>query len=127
MRRFQPSPSLGSPRRARRRRWIRALLLLGVLSLGPALAGACRENEPDPELPEARTLSDIELGRVGGRVYNEPERVEEILAEADLTPEAFERRVREVTDDPERARQYTLGFESVAQLPERAAEPHSIP
>ena len=56
-----------------------------------------------------------EQGRVGGRVYNEPDRTEEILEEVGLTPIEFEQRVRRITNDPGQSSEYTRGFEEVAR------------
>jgi hypothetical protein len=74
---------------------------------------ACGESQPEVELPETAELGVIELGRIGGRIYNEPERAREILEAAGLTPEQFEERVRAITNDPALATEYTRGFETV--------------
>jgi hypothetical protein len=116
MRTFATMPKRRSAKAARRVRLAKGAVVLTLLSFAPAAVTACRDGQPDPELTETRTLTDLELGEIGGRIYNQPERAEEILAEVDMTPEGFEARVRTVTDDPERAREYTLGFESVALM-----------
>jgi len=92
--------------------WLAGLTLaLAVLSLA---AAGCSEREPTPELAEVESLSTADLGQLGGRIYNEPERASEILEEAGLTAEEFEARVRQVTDDPELSIEYTRAFETVA-------------
>jgi hypothetical protein len=90
-----------------------------------ALAGGCGEAEPPPELPETRELTLDELGRLGGEIYNEPERVEAILEAAGLTPEEFEKRVRKITNDPVLSREYSRGFEAVARPLPQSATPSS--
>ena len=70
------------------RRW-RARALAGAALL-LVLLPACRENEPDVEVPDTNELTAVQLGRIGGRIYNEPERLNEILDEVGLTPAEFE-------------------------------------
>jgi len=98
---------------------------LGLVSAAAALwvFAACREDGPDPDLAGEPEVSVKELGRVGGQIYNEPERAEEILADAGITPEEFEAQVRRVTDDPALSREYTRGFETTARLPTMDAAP----
>jgi hypothetical protein len=113
---FGTMPKRRSAKATARIRLLKGGVILTILSFGPAAITACRDGQPEPELEERRTLTDLELGEIGGQIYNEPERAEQILADVDLTPESFEARVRTITDDPERSREYTLGFESVAIL-----------
>jgi hypothetical protein len=80
------------------------------------------------DVPEERELSVYELGRVGGMIYNEPERAEEILDEVGMTPAEFEQRVRTITDTPEASSEYTRGFEEVARpAPRPPATVDSVP
>ena len=90
-------------------------VLLGAVLLG-ALA-ACGGSEPDPEIAVSEEITLDELGRVGGAIYNEPERAEQILEEAGLSPEEFAERVRKITNDPVLSREYSRGFEAVARPP----------
>lgn len=90
--------------------------LVGVMALASLSAG-CAGGEP-----EAGELSPEELGRFGGRLHAEPERVDAILAEAGLTAEELEARVREVTADPDAARAYAEGFRAVS-----GEEPDAVP
>jgi hypothetical protein len=76
------------------------------------LAGGCAGGGAEPD--EAEELSATELGQLGGRIHQEPERADEILAEAGLTAEELEERVREVTADPDASRAYAEGFRAVA-------------
>jgi hypothetical protein len=95
----------------------RRLLLWAALATS-GVFGSCREDDSEVDVSsETRELSTFELGRIGGRIYNEPDRVNEILEEVGLTPEQFEQKVRSVTNDPERSREYTRGFEEVARPP----------
>lgn len=90
--------------------------LMGMVALA-ALSAGCAGGEP-----EAGEWSPEELGRLGGRLHAEPERVDEILAEAGLTAEELEARVREVTADPDAARAYAEGFRAVA-----GEDPDAVP
>lgn len=58
-------------------------------------------------------LTAAELGELGGQIYVEPDRAEELLDEAGLTAEQFDARIREVSSDPEVAREYTEAFDAV--------------
>ena len=113
----------GSPRRAaaaRARTMCR--LLAAALTVGALLAVACGGGEENGTAGEAGELSPAELGRLGGRIHQEPERAEEILAEAGLTAEDLEARVRQVTADPDASRSYAEGFREVAgEAPAHAA------
>jgi hypothetical protein len=94
----------------------RVLLLTAGLIALPLSIQACRGGEPEVDVSETeRELTVYELGRVGGRVYNEPERTEQILEEVGMTPLEFEQRVRGITNDPEQSSEYTRGFEEVAR------------
>jgi len=109
--------------RVERRTWWRPAL--AAFMVGISLVTACGESEPEPELPNGEVLSVIELGRLGGEIYNEPERAEQILDGAGLTPEEFEERVRRITNDPLLAREYSRGFEAVARPPLDSIGPDS--
>jgi hypothetical protein len=82
--------------------------LVGVMALASLSAG-CAGGEP-----ETGEWSPEELGRLGGRIHQEPERADAILAEAGLTAEELEARVREVTADPDASRAYAEGFRAVS-------------
>lgn len=87
-----------------------AASVLAVLALAGATAGCGGEDGGTT----AGELSAEELGRLGGRIHAEPERADELLAEAGLTAEELEARVREVTADPEASREYAEAFREVA-------------
>ena len=90
--------------------------------LAVAVLSSCRDRAPDAELSADSALSTVELGRVGARIYNEPERVSEILEEVGLTAEEFEQKVRDVTNDPEKSAEYTRGFQEIARPPVRPVD-----
>lgn len=94
------------------RGWKAAAVALCALAAVLALAGlssACAGGEPAED-----ELSPAELGTLGGRIHAEPERAEEILAEAGLSAEELEERVREVTASPDDARAYAEAFRAVS-------------
>jgi hypothetical protein len=97
----------------RRRRSPWGAGVVAVLALG-----ACRPGAPEVELPPAQPeLSAAELGRLGGHVFAEPERIREILAEAELTPTEFRARVRAIEGDTAASREYGRGFEEALRRP----------
>jgi hypothetical protein len=83
-------------------------LLLLLLGLGLAACdGGAETGGGEP--------TAAELGSLGARIHNEPERTDEILAEAGLTREELEARVREVMTEPEEARQYANAFRAATE------------
>lgn len=92
-----------------------AWALTAVLALAGLVAG-CEGQAGDEPVGEstAAELSPEELGRLGGRIHAEPERADELLAEAGLTEEELAARVREVTADPDTSREYAEAFREVA-------------
>lgn len=86
-----------------------ALCALAALLAVAGLSAACAGGEP-----AADELSPEELGTLGGRIHAEPERAEEILAEAGLTAEELEARVREVTASPDDSRAYAEAFRAAS-------------
>ncbi len=96
-------------RRASMRPVLSVLLVFGLAL--PVVA--CGDADGDAEVA-ADTVDAERLGEMGGRIYLEPEQAESILQEADLDRETFAARVREVSADPERAREYAEAFERVA-------------
>lgn len=61
---------------------------------------------------DSGTVTVAELGRIGARVYLEPDRAEEIVEAAGLTPEAFEDHIRSITNDRGRSLTYARSFEA---------------
>lgn len=86
------------------------IVLAAFLAVG--IAAGCGGTDGDRAGAEAG-LTAAELGELGGRIYVEPARAEELLDEAGLTAEEFEIRIREVSSDPEVAREYTEAFDAV--------------
>ncbi|HVR41995.1 MAG TPA: hypothetical protein VMS56_01015 [Thermoanaerobaculia bacterium] len=80
--------------------------LFATLFLALALGGCAQQGDTMAELD----LSPEELGEIGARISNEPDRVADILAEAGITEERFEEAIREVTEDPEASRRYAEAF-----------------
>jgi hypothetical protein len=76
---------------------------------------ACGQRESGEQLAERPPVEVMELGRIGGRIYNEPERTLEILDGAGLSPASFERQVRDLKSDSALARAYALGFQAVVR------------
>lgn len=86
------------------------IVLAAFLAVG--IAAGCGGTDGDRAGADAG-LTAAELGELGGRIYVEPDRAEELLDRAGLTAEEFEARIREVSSDPEVAREYTEAFDAV--------------
>lgn len=78
------------------------LTVLLLLTLTPMLGCSTKTSltQPTPE----------KLGRIGAAVDQNPDRMEAILKEHDLTVEEFESAVNRVSSDPELAKRYREGF-----------------
>jgi hypothetical protein len=87
--------------------------LTSVLALA-GLAAGCEGQVGDEPVGESAEMSAEELGRLGGRIHAEPERADELLAEAGLTEEELDAQVRAVTADPDASREYAEAFREVA-------------
>ncbi|HVT44426.1 MAG TPA: hypothetical protein VMT00_08545 [Thermoanaerobaculia bacterium] len=94
------------------RRTFIALMIASV-----ALLGACRETEtastipPDETVQAAVELSPEQLGELGAKIEQEPDRASELLAERGLNEESFETAIRKITEDPEASKRYAEAYE----------------
>lgn len=57
--------------------------------------------------------SPKELGKIGARIHETPEKKDTILSENDLTEEEFRQAVRGISEDPALSKKYREGFQSV--------------
>lgn len=71
--------------------------------------------EPAPVVTAVITTED--LARIGASIYLSPERKDAILAEADLSEEAFTALVEELSQDAEAAFRYAQAFEAELTRP----------
>ncbi len=88
------------------------IVLAAFLAMG--IAAGCGETDGE-RAGAGAGLTAAELGELGGRIYAEPARAEQLLDEAGLTAEQFDARIREVASDPEVAREYTEAFDAVVE------------
>jgi hypothetical protein len=81
------------------------------------IAAACGGR--DAEQVETTTASESvapaamtpeQLGELGARIRKEPARARELLAERGLSEEAFEKAIREVTENPDASRRYAAAY-----------------
>lgn len=93
------------------------IVLAALLAVG--IAAGCGGTDGDRAGTDAG-FTAAELGELGGQIYVEPDRAEELLDEAGLTAGEFEVRIREVASDPDVAREYTRAFDAVV---DRSATP----
>jgi hypothetical protein len=54
----------------------------------------------------AQSLTPEQLGELGAQIHRHPADAEKILAGRGITPEAFEKAIRDVAQDPAAARRY---------------------
>ena len=88
----------------------RILMLSLLLVAGLALAACGTSDDMPAEAGAAAELSAEELGRLGARIEQAPDRAAEILEDEGLTWEEFEAAVRAVSADAEKARRYAEAF-----------------
>lgn len=92
---------------------------ISVLALAAALLlpAACSEREQTPaaqqESPSvSQNAEPEELGRLGARIANEPQKAEEIISAAGMTREQFEATIRRIAANPDQSREYARGYEA---------------
>lgn len=56
--------------------------------------------------------SPQELGKIGAALHEQPQQAEKILDEHNLTRKEFRESVNQISEDPDRARQYRKAFEN---------------
>lgn len=83
------------------------------------LAGACDGDQDTATVEldqreEAVELSPEDLGELGARLEENPDQIEEILAEQGLTLETFEAAIRNVTENPGEAKRYAEAYRSAS-------------
>ncbi len=96
---------------------MRALTFALVLAL--ALAGACSNEQKATNTSEtassqatakAADLTPEQLGELGAQIRKEPARANEILSQKGLDQAAFEKAIREVTENPESSKRYAEAY-----------------
>lgn len=65
--------------------------------------------EPAAAAAPAR-LTPEQLGELGAELRKDPARADELLARRGLTQQAFEKAIREVTEDPEASKRYAVAY-----------------
>jgi len=86
----------------------KALIVIALLA-----AAACKQESTPPQtaagsLPsqEQQALTPEQLGELGAQIHRHPADAQKLLAEHHLTPEAFEKAIRDVAQNPDAARRY---------------------
>ena len=96
---------------------MKALTVALVLTL--ALAGACSNEQKATNVSETATtqatatttqLTPEQLGELGAQIRKEPARASEILSQKGLDEAAFEKQIREVTENPESSKRYAAAY-----------------
>lgn len=83
-------------------------------------SAACQQKEatasstPPPATAQTQTLTPEQLGELGGLIKNEPERVNELLTQHKLTRGAFEKQVRDVTENVDASKRYAAAYRRTA-------------
>jgi hypothetical protein len=83
----------------------RSSQLLVVLLVVSILLGGCAGRNVSFE------ASPQELGRIGAALHEQPDEAEQILDKHNLTRKEFRESVNQISEDPDRARQYREAFE----------------
>lgn len=88
-----------------------------VLVLTLAFSGACKKDEPQTTanqpaaaLASAANLTPEQLGELGAEMRKDPARAQEILAARGLTPQSFEKAIRDVTENPDASKRYAEAY-----------------
>lgn len=99
-----------------RSRWklVTTLMTISLLMLAGACAGDDDATVELEQREEAVELSPEELGELGARLEENPDQIEEILAEQGLTLETFEAAIRDLTENPGEARRYAEAYRSAS-------------
>lgn len=85
-----------------------SILLIGAI----ALLGGCSADDTTPADGGATTeLSAEQLGEMGARIADDPDRTDQILAERGLDRATYETAIRGVTEDLEKSERYAEAFE----------------
>ena len=95
-------------------------LTIGTMILALTLVAGCRQTETTAVATEeevqaratARELTPEQLGELGAKIVNEPERADELLTEQGLTRETLEAEIRRITEDPEASKRYAQAYEN---------------
>lgn len=98
-----------------------------IRTVGTAVAAAlllwgCETETESVDITDDSGAMTVEqMGRLGAQVYLEPERAEEIVEAAGMTPMAFEERIRSITNDRGRSLTYARAFEAEVAAARTAA------
>ncbi|HYR29859.1 MAG TPA: hypothetical protein VEU30_15420 [Thermoanaerobaculia bacterium] len=92
--------------------------MTGALVLTLALFAACSNepaqtaaNQPAPAANAAApALTPEQLGELGAQLRKDPARADEILAQRGLSPQVFEKAIRDVTENPEASKRYAAAY-----------------
>lgn len=88
---------------------VRKAILAAAVLVPLALGAACAAPEPAPSV-DLRDPAD--LGAFAARIEREPERADEILADAQVDRAELRQAIFEVARDPEASREYRDAFEA---------------
>ena len=90
-----------------------------ALVLTLALAGACRNeqtqtnaNQPVPAQTAnaAADMTPEQLGELGAQIRKDPARANDILSQRGMTPQSFEKAIRDVTENPDASKRYAEAY-----------------
>ncbi len=88
-----------------------------ALVLTLALFGACKNDEtqtaanhPAAASASPANLTPEQLGELGAQMRKDPARAEEILVQRGMTPQAFEKAIRDVTENPDASKRYAAAY-----------------
>ena len=79
----------------------------------PKTAGAVpgtTDGAPAAATAAASEMTPEQLGELGARIEKEPAKAEELLSQQGLDMKSFEKRIREVTENPDASKRYAEAY-----------------
>jgi len=84
--------------------------LIAIAALTVVLGCQQKTSSTTPAAPaqqtSAQALSPEQLGEIGAQIHRHPSDAQKILADRGITPEQFEKAIRDVAQNPEASRRY---------------------
>jgi len=87
------------------------LALLAACNSEPAQTASATQSAPAPAAGAAApALTPEQLGELGAQLRKDPARADEILAQRGMSQQAFEKAIRDVTENPEASKRYAEAY-----------------
>jgi len=86
------------------------LMLLLALACGGHEEKTAANSAPAPAVANNANLTPEQLGELGAQMQRNPDQAQELLAHHGLTPESFEKAIRDITENPEASKRYAAAY-----------------